>query len=99
MEIIVSDESEWDVPNNYPCGIVFAEDISSDASWLTKQEAAQTRTKVCITCGWIITDGDDDYIRVASDMSLNEEGDLEDVGGVTTIPECNVITIKRKEYV
>ncbi|MEK9566280.1 MAG: hypothetical protein VW125_04185 [Flavobacteriaceae bacterium] len=80
-----------DIADFYMCWWL---DINADSSWLSQEKAKSTKPTICLSTGWLISTKNNCH-RIASDYNFAEDGSLDDIGGVTTIPTRNIIKLKR----
>lgn len=76
-----------------PFKIVWWKDINSDASWQTFEAAKKSKPTICVSTGWLLRK-DKDVVIICSDFNYDEDGKIDDVGNVTTIPTCNILSMR-----
>ena len=69
-------------------------DINSDSSWKNLKDAMKSTPTICISTGWLIKKDLNVHIIVA-DVNFEDNGNLGDVGNITTIPSSNVLKIRK----
>ena len=83
-----------EIPNSADFYMAWWLDINTDSSWLTPEKAKSTKPTICLTMGWLISTKDNCH-RLAADYNFNDDGTLGDIGGVTTIPNRNIIKLQK----
>ena len=69
-------------------------DIQSDSSWRSIEDVKSDDLPRCLSTGFLVSDEDDDVVRVVSDFNFKEDGSIDDCGNSTIIPKCVVQEIK-----
>ena len=69
-------------------------DIQSDSSWRSVEDVKEDTLPRCLSTGFLISDEDDDIVRIVSDFNFKEDGSIDDCGNSTIIPKCVVQEIK-----
>ena len=81
---------------NFPYDLVIAywEDITSDSSWVDINDIKKSTTAICCTVGWLMKH-DSNVTILMSDFNIENEKEVKQGGGHTTIPTKNIIKIKK----
>ena len=81
---------------NFPYDLVIAywEDITSDSSWVDINDIKKSTTAICCTVGWLMKH-DSNVTILKSDFNFENEKEVKQGGGHTTIPTKNIIKIKK----
>ena len=81
---------------NFPYQLVacYWEDIVGDSSWADIVDIKKAKTAVCCSVGWLIRK-DDKVTIVMADYSFEDNKEIKQGGGYTTIPTKNVLSIKK----
>ena len=74
-------------------------DITSDSSWQSIEDVKESKLPRCLSTGFLISDEDDDVVRVVSDFNFKEDGSIDDCGNSTIIPKCVVQEIKEVKWI
>ena len=69
-------------------------DIQSDSSWRSIEDVKSDDLPRCLSTGFLVSNEDDDIVRVVSDFNFKEDGSIDDCGNSTIIPKCVVLEIK-----
>ena len=69
-------------------------DIQSDSSWRSVEDVKEDDLPRCLSTGFLISEDDDDIVRIVSDFNFKEDGTIDDCGNSTIIPKCVVQEIK-----
>ena len=69
-------------------------DITSDSSWQSIEDVKDSKLPRCLSTGFLVSDDDDDIVRIVSDFNFKEDGSIDDCGNCTIIPKCVVQEIK-----
>ena len=69
-------------------------DIQSDSSWRSIEDVKEDTLPRCLSTGFLVSDDDDDIVRIVSDFNFKEDGSIDDCGNSTIIPKCVVQEIK-----
>ena len=69
-------------------------DIQSDSSWRSVEDVKEDTLPRCLSTGFLISEDDDDIVRIVSDFNFKEDGSIDDCGNSTIIPKCVVQEIK-----
>ena len=80
----------------FPYDLVLAywEDITSDSSWVDINDIKKSTTAVCCTVGWLMKQ-DSNVTILMSDFNFENEKEIKQGGGHTTIPTKNILKIKK----
>ena len=80
----------------FPYDLVLAywEDITSDASWVDINDIKKSTTAICCTVGWLMKQ-DSNVTILMSDFNFENEKEVKQGGGHTTIPTKNILKIKK----
>ena len=80
----------------FPYDLVLAywEDITSDSSWVDINDIKKSTTAICCTVGWLMKH-DSNVTILMSDFNFENEKEVKQGGGHTTIPTKNILKIKR----
>jgi len=80
----------------FPYDLVLAywEDITSDASWVDINDIKKSTTAICCTVGWLMKH-DSNVTILMSDFNFENEKEVKQGGGHTTIPTKNILKIKK----
>ena len=80
----------------FPYDLVLAywEDITSDASWVDINDIKKSTTAICCTVGWLMKH-DSNVTILMSDFNFENEKEVKQAGGHTTIPTKNILKIKK----
>lgn len=68
-------------------------DIISDSSWQPLTQIKKSKTAVCITMGWLISEKNKKYVFIG-DINFNEDGTVNEGGNSTVIPKSNILKLK-----
>ncbi|MAG48425.1 hypothetical protein CMO86_01720 [Candidatus Woesearchaeota archaeon] len=66
-------------------------DISSDSTWRSVEDVKSENLARSISTGYLISDEDDELVRIVSDFNFKDDGTIYECGNSTIIPK-NVIT-------
>ena len=66
-------------------------DISSDSTWRSVEDVKSENLARSISTGYLISDEDDELVRIVSDFNFKDYGTIYECGNSTIIPK-NVIT-------
>ena len=69
-------------------------DITSDSSWQSIEDVKESKLPRCLSTGFLVSNEDDDIVRVVSDFNFKEDGSIDECGNSTIIPKCVVLEIK-----
>ena len=69
-------------------------DIQSDSSWRSIEDVKSDDLPRCLSTGFLVSEDDDDIVRIVSDFNFKEDGSIDDCGNSTIIPKCVVQEIK-----
>ena len=69
-------------------------DIQSDSSWRSVEAVKEDTLPRCLSTGFLVSDDDDDIVRIVSDFNFKEDGSIDECGNSTIIPKCVVQEIK-----
>ena len=69
-------------------------DITSDSSWRSLEDIKEESLPRCLSTGFLVSEDDDDIVRIVSDFNFKEDGSIDDCGNSTIIPKCVVQEIK-----
>ena len=69
-------------------------DIQSDSSWRSIEDVKSDDLPRCLSTGFLVSDEDDEVIRLVSDFNFKEDGTIDDCGNSTIIPKCVVQEVK-----
>ena len=78
----------------YDLVLVTWEDIVSSSEWEYISEIKNTKTAICTSVGWLV-EKDDKVTIVMADYSFEDNKEIKQGGGYTTIPTKNVLSIKK----
>jgi hypothetical protein len=78
----------------YDLVIAYWEDITSDSSWVDISDIKKSTTAICCTVGWLMK-YDSNVTILMSDFNFENEKEVKQGGGHTTIPTKNIIKIKK----
>ncbi len=76
----------------YPLASVLWRDSASDGSWSDPRDV-QRRPSLCLTVGFVVSEGDD-HVTLAASVGLSE---AEEVANTTCIPRECVVRYEREE--
>lgn len=84
-----------DLKVKMPFKIIWWKDINSDAAWQTMDAAKKSQPTICVSTGWLLLKNKKVTI-ICSDFNYDESDNetISDVGNVTTIPTCNILSMK-----
>ena len=77
----------------YTLVMVYWEDIVGDASWADITDIKKSKTAVCCSVGWIVHNNKTTVVM--ADFIFEDNGNIKQGGGYTTIPTKNVLSIKK----
>ena len=66
-------------------------DISSDSTWRSVEDVKSENLARSISTGYLISDEDDELVRIVSDFNFKDDGTIYECGNSTIISK-NVIT-------
>ena len=69
-------------------------DITSDSSWQSIEDVKESKLPRCLSTGFLVSEDDDDIVRIVSDFNFKEDGSIDDCGNSTIIPKCVVQEVK-----
>ena len=78
----------------YPLVRIYWEDIIGETNWTDIVDIKKSKTAICCSVGWLINENSTTTV-VMADFSFEDNGDIKQGGGYTTIPTKNVLTIKK----
>ena len=78
----------------YKLVLVAWEDIVSCSDWETINKIKKAKTAICYSVGWLIAETTKTTV-IMSDLSFEENHEIEQGGSYTTIPTKNVLSIKK----
>ena len=78
----------------YNLAIVYWEDIVGETNWADIIDIKKSKTAVCCSVGWIVKKDSKSTI-VMADYSFEDNGEIKQGGGYTTIPTKNILSIKK----
>ena len=78
----------------YDLAMVYWEDIVGDTAWADIPDIKKSKTAICCSVGWLINENSTTTV-VMADFSFEDNGDIKQGGGYTTIPTKNVLAIKK----
>ena len=78
----------------YTLVMVYWEDIVGDVSWADITDIKKSKTAICCSFGWLVTQTDKTTV-VMADFIFEDNGKIKQGGGYTTIPTKNIISIKK----
>ena len=78
----------------YALCLVYWEDIVGETNWADIVDIKKARTAVCCSVGWLVKEDSKSTI-VMADYSFEDNGEIKQGGGYTTIPTKNILKIKR----
>ena len=90
-KVVLPEIQESDFP--YKFYMCWWSDIISDSSWSPLQQIKKSKTAVCITMGWLISEKDKKYVFIG-DINFNEDGTVNEGGNSTVIPKSNILKLK-----
>ena len=81
---------------NFPYDLVLAywEDIVGSCEWSDIPDIKKAKTAVCCSVGWLVKEDSKSTI-VMADYSFEDNGEIKQGGGYTTIPTKNILKIKK----
>ena len=84
-----------DLKVKMPFKIIWWKDINSDAAWQPMDAAKKSQPTICVSTGWLLLKNKKVTI-ICSDFNYDESDNatISDVGNVTTIPTCNILSMK-----
>jgi len=84
-----------DLKVKMPFKIIWWKDINSDAAWQPMDTAKKSQPTICVSTGWLLLKNKSVTI-ICSDFNYDEDDNatISDVGNVTTIPTCNILSMK-----
>jgi len=78
----------------YPLVKIYWEDIVSNNSWEDIIDIKKSKTAICCSIGWLVTQNSNVTI-IMSDFSFEDNNQIKQGGNYTTIPTKNVLSIKK----
>ena len=80
----------------FPYNLVMVawEDIVSSSDWEYIVKIAKSKTAICYSVGWLITENSKITV-IMSDLSFEDNQTIEQGGSYTTIPTKNILSIKK----
>ena len=72
----------------------FWEDIVSNSDWENLNKIKKAKTAVCYSVGWLMAETTKTTV-IMSDLSFEDNHEIEQGGSYTTIPTKNVLSIKK----
>ena len=81
---------------NFPYDLVMVawEDIVSSSDWESIVKISKAKTAICYSVGWLISKNSQTTV-IMSDLSFEDNREIEQGGSYTTIPTKNVLSIKK----
>lgn len=73
---------------------VYWEDIVSNNNWEDIVDIKKSRTAVCCSVGWLVTNNPTTTV-IMSDFSFEDNNEIKQGGNYTTIPTKNILLIKK----
>lgn len=83
-----------DWTSRYPMVECTWTDIVSDSGWQSLDKLADAKLATCVTKGHLLSQNKG-VTRIFGDFSLNDKGELDEIGNTTIIPNSVVIKIKK----
>ena len=80
--------------SNYPLVEIKWYDIISDSSWITIKELKEMELPICTTKGHLLSQNKG-ITRIFGDYAEDDNGDIDELGMVTLIPNTVIINIKK----
>ena len=77
----------------YKLVIIAWEDIVSSSDWEYINKIKKAKTAICYSVGWLIAETTKTTV-IMSDLSFEDNHEIEQGGSYTTIPTKNVLSIK-----
>ena len=83
------------IPFTFDFYLIYWEDIQSDSGWRTLKDIQDSKPAICVSTGWLLLKNKKVTI-ICSDFNYDESDNatISDVGNVTTIPTCNILSMK-----
>ena len=78
----------------YALCLVYWEDIVGETNWADIVDIKKAKTAVCCSVGWLVKEDAKSTI-VMADYSFEDNGEIKQGGGYTTIPTKNILKIKK----
>ena len=78
----------------YDLVIAYWEDIVGDSNWVDIPDIKKSKTAICCSVGWLVKEDSKSTI-VMADFSFEDNGEIKQGGGYTTIPTKNILKIKK----
>ena len=78
----------------YPLVRIYWEDIIGETNWTDIVDIKKSKTAICCSVGWLVNENSTTTV-VMADFSFEDNGDIKQGGGYTTIPTKNVLAIKK----
>jgi len=78
----------------YPLVRIYWEDIIGETNWTDLIDIKKSKTAIRCSVGWLINENSITTV-VMADFSFEDNGDIKQGGGYTTIPTKNVLAIKK----
>ena len=69
-------------------------DIASDSAWRSVEEVKSENLARSISTGYLISDEDDELVRIVSDFNFKDDGSIYECGNSTIIPKSVITEIK-----
>ena len=69
-------------------------DIVSDSSWRSIEDVKESSLPRCLSTGFLVSEDDDDIVRIVSDFNFNDDGSIDECGNSTIIPKSVVQEVK-----
>lgn len=79
---------------NYSFYLVYWIDINSTCTWENLKTIDNYLPTTCITTGWLVSTKNNCH-KFVSDISFEDNGTVIEVGNTTTIPNQNIIKMKK----
>ena len=77
----------------YKLVLIAWEDIVGDVAWADISDIKKSKTAVCCSVGWLMAETSKITV-IMSDLSFEDNHEIEQGGSYTTIPTKNVLSIK-----
>ena len=78
----------------YDLVLITWEDIVSSSEWEYISEIKNAKTAICTSVGWLMAETSKITV-IMSDLSFEDNHEIEQGGSYTTIPTKNVLSIKK----
>ncbi len=79
---------------NYSFYLVYWTDINSTCTWENLKTIDNYLPTTCISTGWLVSTKNNCH-KFVSDISFEDNGSVIEVGNTTTIPNQNIIKMKK----